>query len=72
MAVWGENAKRSRRFNDTTGALTWNYRSANLHPDRCVCQEKPDAYPGTPHKHYDKPPHACGRCHCTAYTPAVP
>ncbi len=46
---------RSKRFNDTTGALTWNYRSASLHPDRCECQ----APETTPHKHYDEAPYAC-------------
>jgi hypothetical protein len=60
---------RCTRFNDTTGALTWNYQSASLHPDRCKCQGNDP----TPHKHYDEPPYACARCvKCEAYEPAVP
>ena len=42
-------------------------------PNRCVCAEKekgPNA--GTPHTHYAEPPHACARCRCKAYDPAVP
>lgn len=63
------NAKRrSERFNDTTGAFTWNHRSAQEHPDRCRCQDE-----ATPHKHYPEPPHSCARCSaCSAYSPAVP
>lgn len=58
---------RSKRFNDTTGALTWNYKSAELHPDRCVCQNET-----TPHVHRAEPPHSCARCsQCDAYRPAV-
>lgn len=64
--------QRSHRFDDTTGALSWNYRSASLHPDRCVCQElETGEYAGTPHKHYDEPPHECARCECTGYRPAL-
>ncbi len=59
--------ERSARFNDTTGALTWNYCSASMHPDRCQCQE-PET---TPHKHHDEPPYECARCKCEAYKPAV-
>jgi len=61
-------ADRCARFNDTTGALTWNYQSASLHPDRCKCQGNET----TPHKHYAYPPYACARCSdCKAYEPAV-
>jgi len=57
----------SRRFNETTGALTWAGRSAEEHPDRCVCQKGV-----TPHKHYDEAPFLCARCtECTGYRPAV-
>ncbi len=59
--------ERWQRFNDTTGALSWNRRSAAEHPDRCVCQNET-----TPHKHYDYAPHACARCgDCNSYRPAV-
>jgi hypothetical protein len=59
---------RMRRFNVSTGALTWNYRSAAEHPDRCVCQVGV-----TPHKHYDAPPYKCARCSvCKHYQPAEP
>lgn len=59
---------RSRRFNKTTGSLTWNYRSAAEHPDRCVCQGNET----TPHKHYLDAPYSCARCsECEAYRPAV-
>lgn len=61
--------ERSERFGATTGALTWNYRSAAEHPDRCVCQGDE----AIPHKHYRDAPHACARCvACKAYRPAVP
>jgi hypothetical protein len=60
--------ERWRSFNESTGALTWNYRSATQHPDRCVCQDET-----TPHKHYtDDPKHPCARCGCTEYRPALP
>ena len=62
-------AVRSRRFNDTTGALSWRYRSAAEHPDRCVCQNE-----STPHKHYSDPPYSCARCgsaRCARYRPAI-
>jgi hypothetical protein len=63
--------ERSERFNDTTGCLSWNYRSAAEHPDRCVCQgDASDPRAATPHKHYRFPPHACARCACEAYVPA--
>jgi hypothetical protein len=71
VTVTDVNGERSRRFNDTTGALSWNYRSACLHPDRCTCQSNDDQYLGTPHKHYDEPPYECARCGCEGYTPAV-
>jgi hypothetical protein len=64
---------RGKRFNETTGALSWNYRPAYEHPDCCTCQ-------GTdpiPHKHYndedDLASHACARClECEAYAPRYP
>lgn len=59
--------ERSEQFNNTTGALSWKYRSATLHPDRCICQNEV-----IPHKHYSEPPYACARCNeCKAYSPAV-
>lgn len=60
---------RWQRFNDSTGALSWNHRSAAEHPDRCVCQGDDT----TPHKHYDDDPrHGCARCSkCKRYRPAV-
>lgn len=63
-----DSLSRVRRFKETTGALSGG---AN-HPDRCVCQDGPDAYPGTPHQHYqDRPPYPCARCSCSEYRPAV-
>jgi hypothetical protein len=63
----GTNWSRGKFFNDSTGCLSWNYQSASLHPDRCVCQEGV-----TPHKHYDEPPHDCARClECKGYTPVL-
>ena len=42
-------------------------------PNRCVCAEKETGqYADTPHTHYAEPPHACARCRCKAYDPAVP
>jgi hypothetical protein len=56
---------RVRRFKNTTGALSWNRRSAEFHPDACTCQDE-----ATPHTHYTEFPHACARClECKAYTP---
>lgn len=60
--------ERRERFNNTTGAIDWHYRSAALHPDRCECQ----GADSTPHKHYQDPPYRCARCgKCDAYYPAV-
>lgn len=68
LRVDGVDLERLERFNDTTGALTWNYRSAAEHPDRCTCQGTET----TPHKHYDHAPYNCARClECKSYTPAV-
>jgi hypothetical protein len=68
MAGAAPAVERWQRFNDTTGALNWNYRSAAEHPDRCVCQDE-----STPHKHYPQHAgHPCARCKCEAYRPAVP
>lgn len=63
-------ATRSKRFNETTGALS----GGNRHPDRCVCQEQENGrYADTPHKHYSEPPYKCARCaQCTEYRPAIP
>jgi len=61
--------ERVRRFKNTTGTCSWGGAHAGLHPDACVCNREPDAYPGTPHTHYDEPPHECARCGCTAYQP---
>jgi len=61
---------RVRRFRNTTGAFSWGGRHAGLHPDACVCNLEPDAYPGTPHTHYDDgAPYSCARCSCTEYRP---
>lgn len=60
--------RQSRRFNNTTGAISWGYRSAGLHPDRCICQ----ADDATPHKHYPESPFACARCECAFYSPVWP
>jgi hypothetical protein len=55
------------RFNETTGSLSWDRRSAADHPDRCVCQGNDF----TPHKHHgDTRNHACARCFCKGYQPA--
>ena len=67
------NDQRRVRFDDTTGALSWNLswnrKSAALHPDRCTCQHDDP----TPHQHYTSPPHKCARClECTGYNPAEP
>lgn len=66
-------AERNRRFNDGTGAFSWNRHHAALHPDACVCNlEETGEFAGTPHKHYDEPPHSCARCghkRCPAYRP---
>src|SRR3990167_10313087 len=48
-------AERVQLFRDTTGALS----GGTGHPHRCVCQDEPDNYPGTPHTHYPEPPHPC-------------
>ena len=59
--------ERIKNFKATTGALS----GGAGHPDRCVCQDKPDAYPGTPHQHYQEPPFECARCGCKGYKPSV-
>lgn len=63
-----DNGERVRRFNATTGVLS----GGTNHPDRCRCQDRPDRFPGTPHKHYEEPPYSCARCACDAYAPADP
>lgn len=64
------NEERSREFNETTGCISWGGRDPIHHPHACVCQGRPDNFPGTPHKHYDEPPFACARCgKCQAYRP---
>jgi len=63
-----DHAERVERFRVTTGALS----GGNNHSDRCVCQQLetgPNA--DTPHVHRAEPPHACARCACEAYVPAV-
>lgn len=73
-AVAKREPERSKRFNETTGAVGyWSAKGstgAYEHPDRCICQKNDP----TPHKHYPDPPFSCARCghiSCPAYKPAV-
>jgi hypothetical protein len=57
---------RLDRINGQGGALSWNGRGFDVHPDRCECQ---GADP-IPHRHYDHAPYGCARCsECKAYSP---
>lgn len=73
-----EGLMRIDLFKHTTGAFGYMTRhgptSANLHPDRCVCQKKERGInAGTPHQHYREPPFRCARCsECTGYEPELP
>jgi putative FmdB family regulatory protein len=59
--------ERQKSFDSAGGAMSWNYRSFAIHPDRCVCQ----GTDSTPHRHYEED-HSCARCiKCTKYQPQI-